>query len=282
MTALIPFYAIGVFTGFSMAGFGMARYHGRTKEPGWRYKRVINTAGGIYTALVVVLFAVVKFTEGAWLIVILFPALVWVLIRLNREYRTEAAALEDSGAIVPNYTRQVILVLIDGYDMAVAAAVRYAKSQRPTALRAVHFVLDDGHAERLRDRWVAARPELPAAGRPGAARPHRGPDRPRGQPGSRRGRHHRPVRRAAPRGPACQQRRTSSSAAPGRRPDRLTGPGDLTALFYGRTHIPGLTAGSHIRLRGTAGPGADGRPVMVNPGYELLRLAWCANKHLSM
>ncbi|HZR54145.1 MAG TPA: hypothetical protein VFB06_32170 [Streptosporangiaceae bacterium] len=161
MTALIPFYAIGVFTGFSMAGFGMARYHGRTKEPGWRYKRVINTAGGIYTALVVVLFAVVKFTEGAWLIVILFPALVWVLIRLNREYRTEAAALEDSGAIVPNYTRQVILVLIDGYDMAVAAAVRYAKSQRPTALRAVHFVLDDGHAERLRDRWVAARTGVP-------------------------------------------------------------------------------------------------------------------------
>ena len=88
--ALIPFYAIGVFTGFAMAGFGMARYHRRTREPGWRRKLVINLAGGIYTALVVLLFAVVKFTEGAWLIVIIFPVLVFTLIRLNREYQAEA------------------------------------------------------------------------------------------------------------------------------------------------------------------------------------------------
>ncbi len=53
--ALIPFYAIGVFTGFAMAGFGMARYHRRTRERGWRRKLVINLAGGIYTALVVLL-----------------------------------------------------------------------------------------------------------------------------------------------------------------------------------------------------------------------------------
>jgi len=57
---LVPFYAIGVFTGFSMAGFGMARYHARHKEPGWRRRRVINLAGGVYTALVVVIFAVVS------------------------------------------------------------------------------------------------------------------------------------------------------------------------------------------------------------------------------
>ena len=70
---LVPFYAIGVFTGFAMAGFGMARYHFRTKERGWRRRLVINFAGGVYTALVVVIFAVVKFTEGAWLVVAVFP-----------------------------------------------------------------------------------------------------------------------------------------------------------------------------------------------------------------
>src|SRR5207244_7225041 len=58
---LVPFYAIGVFTGFSMAGFGMARYHRRTKEPGWRRRLIINFACGVYTALVVVIFAIVKF-----------------------------------------------------------------------------------------------------------------------------------------------------------------------------------------------------------------------------
>jgi amino acid transporter len=163
VNALIPFYAIGVFTGFAMAGFGMARYHRKTREPGWRRRLVINTAGGIYTALVVVLFAVVKFTEGAWLVVLLFPALVYLLIRLNREYRQESAALGDQAgatavATEPNYARRVILVLVDGYDLAVAAAVRYAKSQRPTVLRAVHFSLDDAQTARLREAWLAAQP----------------------------------------------------------------------------------------------------------------------------
>src|SRR5262249_27089367 len=53
INALVPFYAIGVFTGFSMAGFGMARYHRRTKEPAWRRRLVINFTAGVYTALVV-------------------------------------------------------------------------------------------------------------------------------------------------------------------------------------------------------------------------------------
>jgi amino acid transporter len=90
--ALIPFYAIGVFTGFAMAGFGMARYHRRTREPGWRRRLVINLAGGVYTALVVLLFAVVKFTEGAWLIVIIFPVLVFALIRRTGSTETRPSA----------------------------------------------------------------------------------------------------------------------------------------------------------------------------------------------
>ncbi len=195
--ALIPFYAIGVFTGFSMAGFGMARYHRRTREPGWRRRLVISTVGGIYTALVVVVFAIVKFTEGAWLIVILFPALVYLLIRLNREYRLESAAL-------------------DGYDMAVAAAVRYARSQRPRRRRTRRQRgRGRGH---LRNRRAAAA-ELPAPRRPGAARPHRRHDRPAGQPRPRRGRHHHSLRRPPPRQPP---RRDTRARPPRRAPRRDT------------------------------------------------------------
>jgi amino acid transporter len=164
--ALIAFYAIGVFTGFAMAGFGMARYHLRTREPGWRRRLVINAAGGIYTALVVVLFAVVKFTEGAWLIVIIFPVLVYALIRLNRQYRKEAAILDDPGGTdlrphTPNYSRRVVLLLVDGYDLATIAAVRYAKSLHPSALRAVHFSLDSARADKLRRQWLAADVNVP-------------------------------------------------------------------------------------------------------------------------
>jgi hypothetical protein len=96
---------------------------------------VINAAGGIYTALVVVLFAVVKFTEGAWLIVIIFPLLVYLLIRLNREYRAEAAILADpghGGQLRPaHHARRVVLLLVDNYDLATVAALRYARGCGP-------------------------------------------------------------------------------------------------------------------------------------------------------
>ena len=162
---LVPFYAIGVFTGFSMAGFGMARYHLRTREPGWRRRLVINTIGGVYTVLVVLIFAVVKFKEGAWLVVIVGPILVYVLIRLNREYRAEAQVLESigerraSGAPQrpPNYSRRVVIVFVDDFDLSTIAALRYAKSLRPTTVRAVHFVIDSEKAERLRASWLPDR-----------------------------------------------------------------------------------------------------------------------------
>jgi amino acid transporter len=163
--ALIPFYAIGVFTGFAMAGFGMARYHRRTREPGWRRRLAVNVTGGVYTALVVVLFAVVKFTEGAWLIVIIFPVLVYALIRLNRQYRKEAAILEDLGDELqphtPNYSRRVVLLLVDNYDLATIAAIRYAKSLHPSVLRAIHFSLDSARADKLRQQWLDAGIKIP-------------------------------------------------------------------------------------------------------------------------
>jgi len=157
---LVPFYAIGVFTGFSMAGFGMARYHTRTREPGWRRRRLINFSAGVLTALVVVIFAVTKFTEGAWLIVIIGPVLVFALIRLNREYRMENRVLETikgrQPPPPPHYTRRTVLVFVDSFDLATLAALRYARSLRPSTLRAVHFVIDSARADKLRRDWTQA------------------------------------------------------------------------------------------------------------------------------
>jgi amino acid transporter len=156
---LVPLYAIGVFTAFSMAGFGMARYHHRNKEPGWRHKLVINAAAGGLTAVVVAIFAVVKFTEGAWLVVVLFPILWFAFIRLNREYTMEAEVLERVGSRPrppeqPNYPRRTVFLLVDSFDLAALAALRYARSLRPTTLRAVHFVIDSDQADLLREEWA--------------------------------------------------------------------------------------------------------------------------------
>jgi amino acid transporter len=160
---LVPFYALGVFTAFTLAGFGMSRFFGQHRGRGWQYKRVVTFAAGLTSLVVVLIFAVVKFKEGAWLVIILFvlgvPALIW----LNRQYGLEAQVLADIGtrrgvrpAEPPTYTRRTVFVFIDDFDLATIAGLRYARSLRPTTLRAVHFVIDNVQADRLRQDWVRA------------------------------------------------------------------------------------------------------------------------------
>ncbi len=169
VNGLIPFYAIGVFTGFTMAGFGMAKYHKRVKEPGWRRRLLINRTAAVYSAIVVVVFAIVKFTEGAWVIVIIFPTLVFLLIRLNREYRMESEVLENIGdrraagipPRQPNYSRRVVLIFVDDVDLATLAAIRYARGLRPTTLRAVHFIIDSARAQMVHEKWVRFGQDIP-------------------------------------------------------------------------------------------------------------------------
>jgi len=160
VNSLVPLYAIGVFTAFTMAGFGMAKYHHTRREPGWRHKFYINLAAGTLSAIVVAIFAVVKFTEGAWVVLVLFVIFVPALIRLNAEYRAESEVLEtvsgEQPPPAPHYTRRVVYVLVDGFDLATLAALRYARSLRPTQIRAVHFVIDSLRAEKLRDKWIRA------------------------------------------------------------------------------------------------------------------------------
>jgi amino acid transporter len=158
---LVPFYAIGVFTAFTMAGLGMGKYHYEAREPHWRRKLVINFSAGVISAVIVLIFVVVKFTEGAWLVVILFAVGVPALIRLNREYGLEAQVLErisdrPKPVTPPTYPRRTVFVFVDRFDLATLAALRYARSLRPTTLRAVHFVIDTAEADLLREDWMRA------------------------------------------------------------------------------------------------------------------------------
>jgi amino acid transporter len=157
---LVAFYAIGVFTGFTFAGFGLAKYFATRREGNWRVKVAVNLTAGSVSALVVLIFAVVKFTEGAWLVILIFPIGVFALVRLHRQYQREDAALAyvgKHGSQAPNFSRGSTVVLVDGVDLAVIGAIRYARSKRPHDLRAVHFVIDDVHAEELRERWCSLR-----------------------------------------------------------------------------------------------------------------------------
>jgi amino acid transporter/DNA/RNA endonuclease YhcR with UshA esterase domain len=159
---LIPFYAIGVFTGFTMAGFGIAKHYARERGPNWRQLVAVGVVGGSVSLFVVLIFAVVKFTEGAWLVVVLFPVLWLMLVRLNSRYRAEARALAlvtspDAleAKMMPHYARHVVLVMVDRLDLAVIRALRYAGSLRPTDVRAVHMVLDTQAADALQYDWIS-------------------------------------------------------------------------------------------------------------------------------
>jgi amino acid transporter len=156
VNALVPLFAMGVFSAFAMAGYGMTKHHLTHRERGWRYKLVINLSAGFLSTLVVGIFAVAKFTEGAWLIVVVFPILVFALIRLNRQYRAEAAVLEMSATEQPGLDRHPhdrVFVFVDSVDLAEIEAMRYAKSLHAYELTAVHFVLDPVRAESLRQFW---------------------------------------------------------------------------------------------------------------------------------
>jgi amino acid transporter len=156
LSALVPFFAIGVFTAFAMAGFGMAKHHYSRRGPGWRRKVVVNFSAGVMSTIVVGIFVVAKFTEGAWLVVVVFPILVYALIRLNRQYRAEASVLEMSRTERPElakYARLRVFVFVDSVDLAEVEALRYGKGLHADELLAVHFVVDAEHSAKLQDRW---------------------------------------------------------------------------------------------------------------------------------
>jgi amino acid transporter len=157
---LVAFYAIGVFTGFSMAGFGMAKHHWvrrrlRERSRHWRLALAVNFASGALSALVVLVFAVTKFTDGAWLVVIIFPVLTIILIRLNRAYVRESQVLASmpENVLSSNYVRHVLLVFIDNVDLATLSTIRYGRSLKPSEMAVVHFVMDHAHADSLQKQW---------------------------------------------------------------------------------------------------------------------------------
>ena len=156
VNALVPFFAIGVFTAFAMAGFGMSRHHFTHRGHGWRGKVLVNMSAGVMSAIVVGIFVVAKFTEGAWLVVVVFPILVYGLIRLNQQYSAEASVLEMSRTERPElakYARLRVFVFVDSVDLAEVEALRYGKGLHADELTAVHFVIDGDHAAELQERW---------------------------------------------------------------------------------------------------------------------------------
>jgi amino acid transporter len=153
---LIPLYAIGVFTSFTLSQAGMAKHHIREKEQGWRWGLFVNGTGAFLSLVVDAIIIRYKFMEGAWVIVVFVPIMVFFLMRLAKQYKTEDQALADDvpkAVAQPVRKRLVVMVFVDRLDLAVARAIQFGRALRPDELRAVHFVIDAHSAETLAQEW---------------------------------------------------------------------------------------------------------------------------------
>ena len=157
VTHLIPLYAIGVFTSFTLSQTGMAVHHIKHREPQWRAGLVINGLGAVATGVVTLVIGITKFMHGAWFIVVLVPVMVYGLMRLNHQYEHEIEDLsrEAREAIArPVLPRHSAIVLVGDLDRSVATGIQYARSLRPGELRAVHIATDPERADALMAKWL--------------------------------------------------------------------------------------------------------------------------------
>jgi amino acid transporter len=163
VSSMIPLYALGVFTSFTLSQTGMARRHLRLREKGWKVGLFLNGLGAVSTLVVAVIIGVVKFARGAWIVVLFVPVLVFVLVRVNKTYEAEEDdLLEGLGKIDrPLPKRHVAVVLVDGLDEKTFHAVQYALTIHPNELVPLHLGTDDRRAAELSKGWKEA--TLPAS-----------------------------------------------------------------------------------------------------------------------
>ena len=158
VNGLIALYAIGVFTAFTMAGAGMAKKHLNERGVHWKRGFIINALSCLVTLIIALVFAVVKFSEGAWIVVVAGPIMVLGLLQMNKSYRKENAVFEasrSSGSTVAKFKLHRVVVFVDSYDIATERALQYCATLNPYSIRAVHFDIDPLVTKRLEAAWGA-------------------------------------------------------------------------------------------------------------------------------
>jgi amino acid transporter len=152
---LIPLYAIGVVTSFTLAQAGMTLRHLRLKEEGWRKGLVINGLGAAVTLVVLVVITITKFRAGAWMVVVAVPVIVWLLRRTRLAYHSELSELkvEASERLAPPKPRHEVVILLEDLDRSAIGALQYARQLNPLHITAVHVAVDPDHARELARLW---------------------------------------------------------------------------------------------------------------------------------
>ena len=154
VTLLIPLYAVGVFTGFTLSQAGMVRHHLRLREPNWRRGLAINVVGAIATGVVLVVVVASKFTDGAWIPAVVIPFIVVGFRAIKRHYDRVGRSL----AVPPGYRARrrthTVVVLVGAVTKGSLEALAYARSLRPDRLLAVSVVASAEQQEAITAQWA--------------------------------------------------------------------------------------------------------------------------------
>ncbi|MFH2021579.1 MAG: APC family permease [archaeon] len=159
---LIPLYAVGVFTSFTLSQTGMVYRHFRIREKGWKKGAAINMIGAITTAVVTLIIGYTKFMGGAWIIIILILLLVLLFKKINNHYMDVAEELSVAKLKSMKYKKEkhIYVVLVPSFSKAVVGAITYARNLSEKVI-AVHVDISGADTDNLKRYWKKFRPQIP-------------------------------------------------------------------------------------------------------------------------
>ncbi|MEY2567549.1 MAG: hypothetical protein QOE35_2078 [Actinomycetota bacterium] len=151
---LIPLYAVGVFTSFTLSQLGMVRHHQKEREPHWRRNAAINVVGAIATFVVLLIVAITKFLGGAWLSIVVVMIVIAVFVAIHRHYQRVGRELAiEPEQVRPERLNHTVVILVGRVHKGVLKALDYAKSLRPNHLVAVYVAFEDDDREGIQEEW---------------------------------------------------------------------------------------------------------------------------------
>jgi hypothetical protein len=149
---LLPLYMIGVFVSFTLSQAGMVIHWRKTREPGWKTSAAINGFGAVVTGIVLVIVAVTKTLEGAWIVLLLIPLIVLLFNATRRHYDHVGSQLTLRGYTPQTRVHNTVVMPIGGMQRAVVEALRYAETLSDD-VRAVYVDIDARATEQIRRDW---------------------------------------------------------------------------------------------------------------------------------
>ncbi len=152
--ALIPLYAVGVFTSFTLSQLGMVKHHRKLKETGWKRGVVINATGALASAVVLLIVAGTKFTSGAWVPLVVVPFIIGLFVAIKTHYRRLETSLHIEPADVhPEPDNHTVVVLVGRVHRGVVKALQYARSLRPNHISALYISVDPDEEVHIQNEW---------------------------------------------------------------------------------------------------------------------------------